>query len=395
MMVGLNTNGGEIINIRLRPASSVNTLHDFNLCMDTMLHELAHNVHGEHDKQFYALLEEITKEWELLSSKGYKGEGFFSQGQRLGKGHVFYKPSIAASAADRRRIRDAVDMRERGINIGPGRRLGATDVSVGSQPTEQPLGQTMGQTMGQTLGQTLGQTYGQPLDQPLGQPMGQQLGDTFGGYRLGGGYGENFMDPRRLAAIAAERRANDQRSCGAKQASGDMKRETQKAQRQGKITQAKDMPTIIDLNDIQDYDLEDSIMNLSVPPADSSNTAVMSGGSEDWICSQCTFANPPLYLFCQMCETERKLKQETKHIDLTEQNQHSKTPAMPSDNYIDLTEEFEQPWKVGDNAQLWTNGGTGKTWSCHACTFKNENVADGKCIVCGTQQEEDDIFDFL
>src|SRR5579859_3013951 len=151
LTTGLNTNGGEIINIRLRPASSVNSFYDFGLCMDTMLHELVHNVHGEHDKQFYALLEEITKEWELLSSKGYKGEGFFSQGQRLGKGHLFYKPSVAASAADRRRIRDAVERRERGVNIGPGRRLGAPEnASAGVQ----------------TLGQPVGQSYGQPYGQP-------------------------------------------------------------------------------------------------------------------------------------------------------------------------------------------------------------------------------------
>ena len=388
-MEGLNTNSGEIINVRLRPASSVNSFYDFQLCMDTMLHELVHNVHGEHDKQFYALLEEVTKEWELLSSKGYKGEGFFSQGQRLGKGHVFYKPSIAVSAADRRRIRDASERREKGINIGPGRRLGAPGaVSVGSRPSGQPVVQTLGQTFGQTLDQ--------PVVEQLGQPMGQQLGETFGGYRLGGGYEENFTDPRRLAAIAAERRANDQKRCGAKQASGDMMRETQKAEREGKRTQAKDMPTIIDLNDIQDYDLEDSIMNLSVPTG-SSNAAVVAGGMEDWMCSQCTFINPALYLSCQICQTERKLDQNpvNAQIDLTAQNLQSKPPTRAPDNYIDLTEEFEQPWKVGDNAQLWTNGRTGKSWSCHACTYKNENVPDGKCIVCGTKTEEDDIFDFL
>lgn len=384
LKVGLNTNGGEIINIRLRPASSVNSFYDFNLCMETMLHELAHNVHGEHDKQFYALLEEITKEWELLSSKGYKGEGFFSQGQRLGKGHVFYKPSIAASAAERRRIKDAVERRERGINTGPGKRLGA--------PEDAPV-------MGQPLGVSLGQ--GQPLGQPFGQTLGQPPGDSLVGYRLGGGYGggeydENFQDPKRLAAIAAERRANDQKRCGAKQASGDMRRETQKAQREGKRTQAKDMPAIIDLSDIQDYDLKDSIMNLSVPTA-SLNGPTMAVDMGDWMCNQCTFLNPPLYLACQMCETERKLNSNvaTNHIDLTDENIQQRTPAIPPDNYIDLTEEHEQPWKAGDNAGLFINGRTGKSWSCHACTFKNENVVDEKCLVCGTKQEEDDIFDFL
>ena len=332
-----------------------------------MLHELVHNVHGEHDKQFYALLEEITKEWELLSSKGYKGEGFFSQGQRLGKGHVFYKPSVAATAADRRRIKDAVERREKGINVGPGRRLGGPE----DPPPE-----------GQTLGQSNGQTLGEPL----------------GGYRLGGGFeGENFMDPRRLAAIAAERRANDQKRCGARQASGDMTREIQKAQKEGKKTQAKDMPTIIDLNDIQDYDLEDSIMNLSVPTGSSNRPITTQAGLGNWMCSLCTFTNPPLYLACKLCETERVLDQPLSTNDpQSDAPRKLHAPETSFDNFIDLTtKESDQPWKKGDNAELWINKGTGKSWTCHACTFKNTNVADGNCIVCGTKREEDDIFDFL
>jgi DNA-dependent metalloprotease WSS1 len=334
--------------------------------MDTMLHELAHNVHGEHDKHFYALLEEITKEWELLSSKGYKGEGFFSQGQRLGKGHVFYKPSIGATAADRRRIKDAVERREKGINIGPGRRLGGPEDS----PTE-----------GQSMGQTNGQILGEPL----------------GGYRLGGGFGgENFMDPRRLAAIAAERRASDQKRCGAKHASGDMRRETQKAQKEGMKTQAKDMPTIIDLDDIQDYDLEDSIMNLSLPTGSSNGATKTGAGPGDWICNLCTFVNPPLYLACKLCETERILDQNPSiNHPRSDASRKPLAPGPSFDDFIDLTEEYEQPWKKGDNAQTWINKGTGNSWNCHACTYKNENVMDGKCGVCGTKREEDDIFDFL
>ena len=93
--------------------------------MDTMLHELVHNVYSEHDEPFYGLLEEVKREWELLSSKGYQGEGFFSKGQRLGSGPTLYKPSIAVTAADRRSIKDAAERRAAGVIVGPnGRRLG-------------------------------------------------------------------------------------------------------------------------------------------------------------------------------------------------------------------------------------------------------------------------------
>ena len=72
-MAGLNTNFGQIINIRLRPARTPDTFYDMETLMDTMLHELAHNVFSEHEKPFYGLFEEIKGEWELLSSKGYQG----------------------------------------------------------------------------------------------------------------------------------------------------------------------------------------------------------------------------------------------------------------------------------------------------------------------------------
>jgi DNA-dependent metalloprotease WSS1 len=292
--------------------------------MDTMLHELVHNAHGEHDKSFYALLEEITAEWRLLSSKGYRGEGFFSQGQRLGNGHVFYKPKTAVSPADLRRIRDRAENDRKGIHVSP-------------------VGQRLG---GPTLGPQMG-------------------GDTpLGGVRLGGvGAGvSGIMDPRRLAAMAAERRAMDQKSCGAKQAVGDMRRETERAQREGTMTQSKDMPTIIDLDDLDNYDLgdlDDRIMDLDIPsgsttslpvkPTSASTTPNTRGGSDwGWVCSECTFRNPTMYLACSVCQNAR---------------------GMDSDdgNIIDLTGEI------------------GSSWDCGLCTYRNENVTDGKCGVCGTE----------
>jgi DNA-dependent metalloprotease WSS1 len=298
-MAGLNTNFGQIINIRLRPARAPNTFYDMETLMDTMLHELAHNVFSEHEKPFYGLFEEIKREWELLSSKGYQGEGFFSPGQRLGSGSGVNKSFIAATAADRRRIKEAAQRRAEGIIVGPvGRRLGGGD----------------------------------------------------NGRRLGGGEIIEDIDPRQLAAMAAEQRARDQTRCGASQAGADMRRETERAQREGTSTQAQDF---IDLNDLKNYDLED-VPELAGPPLTNDfsrsppTSSIKNPFLSDWNCQQCTFQNPPLYLSCQICQTERKLRD---------------GPG----NYIDLREEF------------------GISWDCQACTFKNENVTDEKCIICGTE----------
>ena len=299
LMEGLNTNSGQIINIRLRPSQAPNTFYDMEMLMDTMLHELCHNIYSEHDNLFYGLLDQVQQEWKLLSSKGYQGEGFFSPGRRLGSGHVFYKPSIAvvADTADRRRIKDAAERREKGIIVRPeGRRL----------ENEAPSPQQNGR-------------------------------------RLGGEGGEiiHAIDPRELAAMAAEQRARDQKRCGAKQAKPDMKRETERARREGTTVQAQDIGNLIDLNDLKLYDLDD------IPDAFSIN-APSKSTLDGWICQQCTFQNPPLYLSCKICHLER-------------------TTDDSSDNYIDLTDEFAV------------------SWDCQLCTFRNENVTDGKCMVCGTE----------
>ena len=277
--------------------------------METMLHELVHNVFSEHDKSFYSLLDELKKEWELLSSKGYQGEGFFSQGQKLGSGHMFYKPSMAVSAADKKQIKLAAERRARGEIVSR---------------------------------------------------EGKKLGGSGEEGRILGGETIEEVDPRHLAAIAAQERASDQKRCGAKHPTDEMKRETERAHREGTTIQVKDIGNVIDLNDIQNYDLDDldllEIPQIPEPPAPATtrNTgyfkAVNTKDSvflQDWTCSRCTFMNPRLFLSCEICQSERSIQ--------------------GTGEFIDLAEEF------------------GISWDCRACTFKNENVLDGKCFVCGTE----------
>ena len=376
--------------------------------MDTMLHELCHNVHTEHDTNFYALLEEVKADWEAVSSKGYQGEGFFSQGRTLGKGHVFYKPSLNISAADRKQVKLAADRRARGNQfMGPGRTLGGSQVENGTAIQGIPGGggQRRGGNQvenkpvvfnmpGRRLGgneaparppdppMVEGLTNGPPAPLPAppagsdgymppyewvdpnnGAVLGQYGGDNRTGGRRLGGEGINDVDPKQLAAIAAEQRALDQKRCGAKQRGSDMRRETEKSQREGKRTEAKDIGNVIDLNDLSLYDLDDipeDITAVYQPPPGSPDpvfaTKPTSGSGftgipfqSDWICKMCTFRNPPLFLTCKICETERDLKD------------------MPEPNPIDLT--------AGD---------VNLSWECRLCTFKNENVSRVACEMCGT-----------
>ncbi|KAF9979836.1 hypothetical protein BGZ75_009174 [Mortierella antarctica] len=49
-----------------------------------MLHELAHNIRGPHDAQFYKAMNDLNDEYDKIIASGYTGVGFDATGQRLG-----------------------------------------------------------------------------------------------------------------------------------------------------------------------------------------------------------------------------------------------------------------------------------------------------------------------
>lgn len=97
-----------------------------------MLHELSHNVHGPHDAKFHALWDQLRKEYEALLLKGYTGEGFLSEGHRLGGRGV---PRDEA-----RRIARAAAEKRRTLYAGSGQRLGGAPVRVGTDIRQVILG---------------------------------------------------------------------------------------------------------------------------------------------------------------------------------------------------------------------------------------------------------------
>ncbi|TKA77759.1 hypothetical protein B0A49_01559 [Cryomyces minteri] len=62
--------------------------YPFDFVVDSMLHELSHVVFGPHDENFHTLWNELRGELETLQRGGYTGEGFLSEGHRLGGGRV-------------------------------------------------------------------------------------------------------------------------------------------------------------------------------------------------------------------------------------------------------------------------------------------------------------------
>lgn len=89
-LLGLNVNGGSKICIRLRPASNKNWFLPLQDLIGTMLHELAHNKCGPHNKAFYKLLDEIKEKYYEVESRGsYKATGYFMESRKLGSTSTF------------------------------------------------------------------------------------------------------------------------------------------------------------------------------------------------------------------------------------------------------------------------------------------------------------------
>ena len=90
--LGLNRNRGEVIELRLR-TDAYDGYRDYKVIRDTLCHELAHNVHGEHDRDFWDLCKMIEGEvrrgdWKS-GGQAVSEEVFYDPGEREGSaGHV-------------------------------------------------------------------------------------------------------------------------------------------------------------------------------------------------------------------------------------------------------------------------------------------------------------------
>ncbi|KAJ7134986.1 WLM domain-containing protein [Mycena crocata] len=116
-----DVNAGQKILLRLRPAHTPDTFHEEEDVVQTMLHELTHNVHGPHDEKFDKFLAGLQDEYDALQRSGYAGEGFFSKGHRVGEAVSHDLPPHLARA---KALESAEKRRQTALMLGGGGRLG-------------------------------------------------------------------------------------------------------------------------------------------------------------------------------------------------------------------------------------------------------------------------------
>ncbi|KAJ1337924.1 WLM domain-containing protein [Microdochium nivale] len=86
-ILGLNRNKGEVIELRLR-TDAYDGYRDYKTIRNTLCHELAHNVHGPHDRNFWDLCHQIERE---VAKADWKSGG------RNVAGSDFYEPADVES----------------------------------------------------------------------------------------------------------------------------------------------------------------------------------------------------------------------------------------------------------------------------------------------------------
>ncbi|CAA7268040.1 unnamed protein product [Cyclocybe aegerita] len=132
-LLGLNVNMGQNILVRLRPAHSPDWFLPLEEVVQTMLHELTHNVHGPHDDKFYKFLAGLQDEYDALQRSGYAGEGFYSEGRRLG---ISVSHNVPQHMARSKALEAAEKRLQTSRVLGSGGRLGGATRNSNLSPRE-------------------------------------------------------------------------------------------------------------------------------------------------------------------------------------------------------------------------------------------------------------------
>ncbi|KAG0341456.1 3-ketoacyl-CoA thiolase, peroxisomal [Podila humilis] len=188
-LLGMNTNRGAKIELCLRYHNNENEFLPWEEILGTMLHELAHNIRGPHDAQFYKALNDLNDEYDKVVASGYSGEGFDSQGKKLGT-----KNGLSGRFGSVNNI-ISVGGLSAAANGGNGGTLFGGDAKAAAALAAEKR-RRANEIMLPAGGRTLG-------------------GDSEGRSTLGGNteadrkFWEKWHSPGELAAMAAERRAKD------------------------------------------------------------------------------------------------------------------------------------------------------------------------------------------
>ncbi|CAK7568727.1 MAG: hypothetical protein SEPTF4163_006728 [Sporothrix epigloea] len=324
-LLGLNINRGQKILLRLRyPGSDSSLFLPLDQIADTLLHELAHIVHGPHDAVFQALWDQLRDEHMALALKGFTGEAFLSEGRRLGGGAGSKNGYIASNSSDetRRLARAAAERRHNEATVaeaverqrkhsqrkGAGHILGGESSSRRPSDTQRDIRQVVADAVARRNQHTPETLRGCATDGPQYNDRTRALladQASRNGFRT-----QAEEDAANDAAIA--------------QALWELVQEGEKKRLgtryvpptaglldSGNQSGSRSSPVVLDDSPSQRR------LSLTAPPASPSSRVKQSSiststpgpnhtrSSRGWTCSICTLHNPSTYLVCDACGVEK------------------------------------------------------------------------------------------
>ncbi|KAI1171789.1 WLM-domain-containing protein [Nemania sp. FL0916] len=334
-LLGLNVNRGQKICVRLRYPGDRTQFLPFEQVADTMLHELAHIVHGPHDAKFHALWNQLRDEHLSLTLKGYTGEGFLSEGHKLG--------GRSMPMDEARRLARAAAERRRTLGSGSGQRLGG----AAARP-----GQDIRKVIGDAADRRIRTLQGCANDNQTQDEI-IEIADTAtrNGFRT----------------KAEEEAAND---AAIAQALWEMIQEEE---------MVKTGNAYVPLGAAGNSSRE----TLPQPSRPQHDPPVDNGTRKSWTCNVCTLDNPASYLCCDACGSERAenpTPPQRTVIDLTrpdrmDRNTGNSGPRGSSGTSKAKGKEPQRP--------LQPVAPVAKTWICHVCGRVRESQW-WSCDLCGT-----------
>ncbi len=338
-LLGLNHNHGEKICLRLRYPYDERQFLPMEDVVDTMLHELAHIVHGPHDAHFHALWNQLREEHEQLTRKGYTGEGFLSEGKKLGGRRI---PIDEA----RRRARAAAEQR-RTLTAGSGQKLGGTRVRRGAD-----IRKVIADAATRRATVTQGCGSGRQESKGIADEVGRN------GFRTKAEEDDANDDAIMLAYIELLQEEEREKY-------GDAYIPSSQENPTGGGPSALPPSSVARATSTSDPNPDTRAKNLtSMQP-----TTTTKG---TWTCQICTLENPSTYLCCDACTTERP-----DSTPRTPQTQHATPPS---------TNKRSQKASDGAAKALSSLDAGLKSkplgWVCHRCGTFMENEW-WTCAGCG------------
>ncbi|KKZ62179.1 hypothetical protein EMCG_03317 [[Emmonsia] crescens] len=352
-LLGININHGEKICLRLRYPSDDKQFLPLDQVLDTMLHELCHIVHGPHNQEFHALWNQLRDEHMQLSLKGYTGEGFLSEGKRLGGQRIPLHEArrIARVAAEKRQT----------LTAGSGRKVGGAPIMRGTD---------MRQVIADAAQRRITVTKGCASGTSEGEKLADEASKN--GFRT----------------KAEEEDANEQ---AIMQAYIELIQEEEKEQYGNSYIPPSGIHPAGPRSSLSAPPIpRDTKPNADTPRHQKSSDSPFIDLTEDsnldtesWVCPVCTLVNPASFLCCDACTSERP--------------QPSKPLATPGRSGKRVRDE-PQP-SIGGISQKPRNNAIQALlslekkipekplgWVCHSCgTFMETQW--WTCSACGTMKQ--------